>query len=106
MLVYLVLFVSGVAAAPGQIVDSGRQPFESRCARCHGADGNGGDMGGRQVLPRRRATYGERPDAGTPLWSFPTNHTWKASPMTYMFDGKQVIAVAAGPTIIALAIPD
>jgi alcohol dehydrogenase (cytochrome c) len=43
---------------------------------------------------------------GKPLWSFPTNQTWKASPMTYTFDGMQYIAVAAGPSIIALAIPD
>src|SRR5713101_8474494 len=28
-----------------QTVDPGHQAFESRCARCHGADGNGGDMG-------------------------------------------------------------
>ena len=26
---------------------------------------------------------------GAPLWSFPANVGWKASPMTYMFDGKQ-----------------
>ena len=38
---------------------------------------------------------------GKPLWSFQTNQTWKASPMTYMFDGKQYVAVAAGPNIIA-----
>src|SRR5689334_13655290 len=25
--------------------DGGRKVFESRCARCHGADGNGGEMG-------------------------------------------------------------
>src|SRR3954465_4491630 len=25
--------------------DAGRTVFESRCARCHGADGNGGEMG-------------------------------------------------------------
>jgi alcohol dehydrogenase (cytochrome c) len=41
---------------------------------------------------------------GKPLWKFQTNHTWKASPMTYMFDGRQYIAVAAGSNIIALAI--
>ena len=29
---------------------------------------------------------------GKPLWSFQTNQNWKASPMTYMFDGKQYIA--------------
>ena len=45
-------------------------------------------------------------ESGTPLWTFQTNETWKASPMTYMFDGKQYIAVAAGPNIIALAIVD
>ena len=28
-----------------QRVDQGRKSFESRCARCHGADGNGGEMG-------------------------------------------------------------
>ena len=43
---------------------------------------------------------------GKPLWSFQTNQTWRASPMTYMFDGQQYIAVAAGSTIIALAIQD
>jgi alcohol dehydrogenase (cytochrome c) len=43
---------------------------------------------------------------GHPLWRFQTNQTWKASPMTYMFDGKQFIAVAAGPNIVAFAIQD
>jgi len=42
--------------------------------------------------------------SGRPLWTFETNETWKASPMTYMFDGRQYVAVAAGPNIIALAI--
>ena len=41
---------------------------------------------------------------GRPLWSFQTNHTWKASPMTYSFDGKQYVAVAAESNIIALSI--
>ncbi len=43
---------------------------------------------------------------GEPLWSFGTNQSWKASPMTYQFDGKQYIAVAAGSNIIALAVQD
>jgi alcohol dehydrogenase (cytochrome c) len=43
---------------------------------------------------------------GKPLWSFQTNQNWKASPMTYLFDGKQYIAVAAGSHIIALGIQD
>jgi alcohol dehydrogenase (cytochrome c) len=41
---------------------------------------------------------------GKPLWSLPTNQTWKASPMTYMFDGRQLIAIASGPNIIAVAL--
>jgi len=41
---------------------------------------------------------------GKPLWSFATNQLWKASPMTYLFDGKQHVAVAAGGNIIAFAI--
>lgn len=43
---------------------------------------------------------------GKPLWSFQTNETWRASPMTYMFDSKEFIAVAAGPNIMAFAIQD
>jgi alcohol dehydrogenase (cytochrome c) len=43
---------------------------------------------------------------GRPLWTFPTNQIWKASPMTYVFDNKQYIAVASGPNILAFALPD
>ena len=42
---------------------------------------------------------------GRTLWSFAANQTWKASPMTYMFDGRQLMAVAAGPSIIAFGLP-
>jgi alcohol dehydrogenase (cytochrome c) len=41
---------------------------------------------------------------GKVLWSFPTNQLWKASPMTYSFDGKQYIAAAAGPSVIAFGV--
>ena len=41
---------------------------------------------------------------GKPLWSFQSNQNWKASPMTYMFDGRQYVAVAAGSNILAFAI--
>ena len=44
----------------------------------------------------------EAPD--DPLWHFQANTLWKASPMTYMFDGKQHIAVASGPNIISFAL--
>lgn len=43
---------------------------------------------------------------GRPLWSFPANQLWKASPMTYVFDGKQYIAVAAGGTILAFGVDE
>jgi alcohol dehydrogenase (cytochrome c) len=43
---------------------------------------------------------------GKPLWSFETNQIWKASPMTYEFDNKQYVAVAAGSAIIAFGLPD
>ena len=42
---------------------------------------------------------------GKALWSFQTSALWKASPMTYVFDNKQYVAVAAGPTIIAFGLP-
>jgi len=43
---------------------------------------------------------------GKPLWSFQTSQLWKASPMTYQFDNRQLIAVAAGQNIIAFGLPD
>ena len=43
---------------------------------------------------------------GKPLWSFQTSQLWKASPMTYMVDNTQFIAVAAGSNIIAFGLPD
>jgi alcohol dehydrogenase (cytochrome c) len=42
---------------------------------------------------------------GKPLWHFHTSQSWKASPMTYVAGGQQYIAVAAGPNILAFAIP-
>jgi alcohol dehydrogenase (cytochrome c) len=41
---------------------------------------------------------------GKTLWSFQTNATFRASPMTYVFDGKQYIAVAAGQNILAFGV--
>lgn len=44
--------------------------------------------------------------SGSPLWHFYTNHVWKASPMTYMFDNKQYIAIAVGQSILSFAIAE
>jgi alcohol dehydrogenase (cytochrome c) len=41
---------------------------------------------------------------GKALWSFQTSQLWKASPITYMFDDKQYIAIAAGPNILAFGL--
>jgi alcohol dehydrogenase (cytochrome c) len=43
---------------------------------------------------------------GKPLWSFQTSQLWKASPMTYTFDHKQLIAIAAGSNIIAFGLTE
>jgi alcohol dehydrogenase (cytochrome c) len=43
---------------------------------------------------------------GKVLWDFPTNHVWKASPMSYMFDDKQYVAIAVGQSIMAFTLPD
>jgi alcohol dehydrogenase (cytochrome c) len=42
---------------------------------------------------------------GKVLWSFQTSQVWKSSPMTYVFDQKQHVAVASGPSILAFALP-
>jgi PQQ-dependent dehydrogenase (methanol/ethanol family) len=43
--------------------------------------------------------------SGKTLWHFSTSGENKASPMTYMHDGKQMIAVAAGPNILCFGLP-
>lgn len=45
-------------------------------------------------------------ETGKTLWQFETNQVWKASPMTYMFDGKQYVAVAAAQGILAFAVQE
>ncbi len=44
--------------------------------------------------------------SGKPLWTFHLSQLWKASPMTYVFDNHQYVAVASGPNIIAFGLPD
>jgi alcohol dehydrogenase (cytochrome c) len=43
---------------------------------------------------------------GKVLWQFNTNSVWRASPMTYMFDNKQYVVIAAGQEILAFSLPD
>jgi alcohol dehydrogenase (cytochrome c) len=41
---------------------------------------------------------------GAPLWRFQANQLWKASPMTYVFDHKQYVAVASGSNILSFGL--
>jgi alcohol dehydrogenase (cytochrome c) len=43
-------------------------------------------------------------ETGKPLWEFQANQIWRASPMTYVFDNRQYVAVASGSTIISFGI--
>jgi PQQ-dependent dehydrogenase (methanol/ethanol family) len=41
---------------------------------------------------------------GKTLWRFRANQQWKASPMTYMVDGKQLVAIAGGSNILCFGL--
>ncbi len=41
---------------------------------------------------------------GKSLWRFKTNEQWKASPMTYMANGRQYVAIASGGNILSFAL--
>jgi PQQ-dependent dehydrogenase (methanol/ethanol family) len=56
-----------------------------------------GDPGGNVVAVDQRE--------GKALWHFPGNEINTASPMTYMVDGKQYIAIAAGSHITSFGLP-
>ncbi len=43
---------------------------------------------------------------GKYLWHFEANQPWKASPMTYMVNGRQYVAIASGASILSFAIPE
>ncbi len=42
--------------------------------------------------------------SGAPLWRFQANQMWKASPMTYVFDNRQYVAVASGSNILSFGL--
>jgi alcohol dehydrogenase (cytochrome c) len=42
---------------------------------------------------------------GKSLWHFQTSQFWKASPMTFMLNGKQYVSVAAGTNILTFGLP-
>jgi alcohol dehydrogenase (cytochrome c) len=43
---------------------------------------------------------------GKLLWKFSANDQWRASPMTYMMDGRQYVAIASGGNVLSFTLPD
>ncbi len=43
-------------------------------------------------------------DNGHALWHFEAHQAWKASPMTYMVNGRQYVAIASGANILAFSL--
>jgi alcohol dehydrogenase (cytochrome c) len=41
---------------------------------------------------------------GKVLWTFHANQPWKASPITYMLNGRQYVAIASGGNILSFAL--
>jgi PQQ-dependent dehydrogenase (methanol/ethanol family) len=41
---------------------------------------------------------------GRTLWHFEANQPWKASPMTYLVNGRQYVAIASGANVLAFAL--
>jgi PQQ-dependent dehydrogenase (methanol/ethanol family) len=42
--------------------------------------------------------------SGRTLWHFETNQEWKASPMTYVVNGRQYVAIASGSDVVSFAL--
>ena len=76
--------------------------------------GNAGSWGGTIATSTGLVFFGEDSGAfvaadattGKTLWSFPANANWKGSPMAYQFDGKELIGVAAGGSIMAFGLAE
>lgn len=64
------------ATAFGQDIDAGRRTFETRCGRCHAADGTGTEMG-PAILQRLKSRNDAQLSAlihdGVPLRGMPAN---------------------------------
>jgi PQQ-dependent dehydrogenase (methanol/ethanol family) len=43
---------------------------------------------------------------GRTLWHVETGQQWRASPMTYMVNGRQYVAIAAGSNVLSFALPE
>ena len=75
--------------------------------------GNSNNYGGTLATAGGLVFYGQATGefaavdakSGTHLWHFETQEHWKSSPITYVVNGKQYIATASGPNILAFALP-
>jgi alcohol dehydrogenase (cytochrome c) len=80
----------------------------------HGQEGPGRTWGGVLSTAGNVVFYGDDSGefaavdakSGRPLWRWAANANWKASPMTYLANGRQYVAIAGGPNILAFALPD
>ncbi|MGA3238607.1 MAG: PQQ-dependent dehydrogenase, methanol/ethanol family, partial [Bryobacteraceae bacterium] len=43
---------------------------------------------------------------GKTLWTLHLNANWHASPMAYQFDGKELIGIVVGSTVMALGLAE
>jgi outer membrane protein assembly factor BamB len=61
--------------------------------------------GGIVAVLRRRSIF-TAADArtGKRLWQWPAEPVWRSSPMTYTFDSKQYIAIAAGSNVVSFGL--
>ncbi len=74
--------------------------------------GNAGSWGGTLATATGLVFFGEDSGAfvaadattGKTLWTFEANANWKGSPMVYQFDGKELIGVATGGSIMAFGL--
>jgi alcohol dehydrogenase (cytochrome c) len=64
--------------------------------------------GGGLVFEGDRQGYFFALDAktGKPLWKFQTGGPINAGAISYQFEGKQYVAVAAGPSVIVFGLPE
>jgi alcohol dehydrogenase (cytochrome c) len=110
-------YSTGVKRIPEEIAqkillayDLDKQSFAWRYPQVGRARSSGGTMttaGGLVFFGDDSLSF-EAVDAqtGKPLWHFNTGQDFSASPMTYLVQDKQYVAIAAGSNIFTFALPD
>jgi alcohol dehydrogenase (cytochrome c) len=110
-------YSTGVKRIPEEIAqkillafDLDKQSFAWRYPQVGRARSSGGTMttaGGLVFFGDDSQSF-EAVDAqtGKPLWHFNTGQDFSASPMTYLVQDKQYVAIAAGSNIFTFALPD